>query len=165
MPPRFWPSPAAWGSWTALSQQINTLEQTVHQRLKRPPASEQRLTVDGIGAIWAQTIVLATGDISRFPTVGTSASSCRCVKRTKMSHGKRKGQGNGTNGHPSLEWASMEAAQFAIRFSPQVQRFPQRKEAKSHRMLARKAVAHTRSRACYDILRDLVPFDVDKAFG
>jgi transposase len=43
----------------------------------------------------------------------------------------------------------MEAAQFAIRFSPTVQRFYQRKQAKSHLMVARKAVAHQLARACY----------------
>jgi hypothetical protein len=59
----------------------------------------------------------------------------------------------------------MEGAQFAIRFSPVVQRFYQRKQAKSHLMIARKAVAHKLARACYYIMRDLVPFDVHKAFG
>ena len=59
----------------------------------------------------------------------------------------------------------MEAAQFAIRFSPTVQRFYQRKQAKGHLMVARKAVAHKLSRACYYIMRDLVPFEVHKAFG
>ena len=101
----------------------------------------------------------------RFATVGHDASYCRCVQSTKISHGKRKGQGNIKNGHPYLEWASMEAAQCAIRFSPRVQRFYQRKQAKSHLMVARKAVAHQLARACYDIMRDLLPFAVHKAFG
>ena len=148
-----------------LRHQIHTLEKAVMQRLKHSPAYEQLLTVDGIGAILAQTIVLETGHIGRFPTVGQYASYCRCVKRTKISHGKRKGQGNSKNGNPYLEWAYMEAAQCAIRFSPTVQRFYQRKQAKSHVMVARKAVAHKLSRACYDIMRDLVPFEVQKAFG
>jgi transposase len=148
-----------------LRQQIKTLEQAVMQRLKHAPAYEQLLTVNGIGAILAQTIVLETGHIGRFPTVGNYASYCRCVKSTKISNGKRKGQGNVKNGNPYLEWAYMEAAQFAIRFSPTVQRFYQRKQAKSHLMVARKAVAHKLSRACYYIMRDLVPFDVHKAFG
>jgi transposase len=148
-----------------LSQQIKTLEQAVTKRLKHTPAYRQLLSVDGIGTILAQTIVLETGDIGRFPTVGDYASYCRCVKSTKISNGKRKGQGNVKNGNPYLEWAYMEAAQFAIRFSAKVQRFYQRKEAKSHMMLARKAVAHKLSRACYYIMRDLVPFDVQKAFG
>jgi transposase len=109
--------------------------------------------------------VLETGEIGRFPPVGHYASYCRCVGSTKISNGKRKGQGHIKNGHPYLEWASMEAAQCAIRFSPTVPRFSQRQQAKSHLMIARKAVAHKRARACYDILRDLVPFDVHKAFG
>ena len=148
-----------------LSQQIKTLEKAVTKSLKHTPAYEQLLTVDGIGTILAQTIGLETGDIGRLPTVGNYASYCRCVKSTKISNGKRKGQGNVKNGNPYLEWAYMEAAQFAIRFNPTVQRFYQRKHAKSHLMVARKAVAHKLSRACYDIMRDLVPFDVHKAFG
>jgi len=148
-----------------LSQQIKTLEKAVTKSLQHTPAYEQLLTVDGIGTILAQTIGLETGDIGRFPTVGNSASYGRCVKRTNISNGQRKGQGNVKNGNPYLEWAYMEAAQFAIRFNSTVQRFSQRKHAKSHLMVARKAVAHKLSRACYDIMRDLVPLDVHKAFG
>jgi transposase len=148
-----------------LGQQIKRLEKAVTKRLQHTPAYQQLLSVDGIGPILAQTLVLETGDMRRFPTVGTYASYCRCVKSTKVSHGKRKGQGNVKNGHPYLEWAYMEAAQFAIRFSPKGQRFYQRKEAKSHMILARKAVAHKLARACYYLMRDLVPFDVHQAFG
>lgn len=148
-----------------LSQQIKTLAKAVTTSLKHTPAYEQLLSADGIGTILAQTIVLETGAIGRFPTVGNYASYCRCVKSTKISNGKRKGQGNVNNGNPYLEWASMEAAPFALRFHPTVQRFYQRKQAKSHVMVARKAVAHKLSRACYYIMRDLVPFEVQKAFG
>src|SRR5437868_14776822 len=148
-----------------LAQQIKTLEKMVQQRLKHTSAYAQLQTVAGIGPILAQTIVLETGDIGRFPTVGNYTSYCRCVGSTKISNGKRKGQGNVKNGNPYLAWAYMEAAQFAIRFNPMVQRFYQRKQAKSHLMIARKAVAHKLARACYYIMRDLVPFDVHKAFG
>ena len=84
-----------------------------------------------------------------------------------MSNGKRKGTGNVKNGNPYLAWASMEAAQFALRFQPEAQRFYQRKRAQSRNntVLARKAVAHKLSRACYYIMRDLVPFEATKAFG
>jgi transposase len=137
----------------------------VQKRLKPTSAYAQLQTVKGSGPILAQTIMLETGDISRFPTVGNYASYCRCVGSTKISNGKRKGQGNIKHGHPYLAWAYREAAQFAIRFSPTVQRFDQRKQAKSHLMIARKAVAHTLARACYYIMRELVPFNVHKAFG
>jgi len=150
-----------------LRQQINMLEKTVHKRLYHTPSYEQLLTVRGIGTILAQTIALETGAISRFPTVGNYASYCRCVDSTKISNGKRKGTGNVKNGHPYLAWAYMEAAQFALRFQPEAQRFYQRKLAKSRNntILARKAVAHKLSRACYYIMRDLVPFETTKAFG
>jgi transposase len=148
-----------------LRQQINTLEQTVSKRLQSTPAYEQLLRVDGLGPILAQTIVLEPGDMGRFPLVGTYAAYCRGVKSTKVSNGKRTGQGNVKHGTPYLAWASMEAAQVAIRFNRRVQRFSQRQEAKSHRMCARKAVAHQLSRAGYDIMRDSVPFDGHKAFG
>jgi transposase len=148
-----------------LNHQINTLEQAVSKRLKPTPAYEQLLRVNGIGEILAQTSVLETGDIGCFPTVGNSASYCRCVRRTKISNGKRKGQGNAKNGHPYLEWAYMEAAQLAIRFRPKVQRFSQRKAAQSPLMIARKSVAHTLARACFSSMRDRGPFDVNKAFG
>jgi transposase len=150
-----------------LRQQITMLEQTVQKRLHHTPSYEQLLTVQGIGTILAQTITLETGAISRFPTVGNYASYCRCVDSTKMSNGKRKGTGNVKNGNPYLAWAYMEAAQFAMRFQPEAQRFYQRKLAQSRNntVLARKAVAHKLSRACYYIMRDLVPFEATKAFG
>jgi len=150
-----------------LRQPIKTLEKTIHQCLNHTPAYEQLLTVQGIGTILAQTIALETGAISRFPTVGNSASYCRCVDSTKLSNGKHKGTGNVKNGHPSLAWASMEAAQCALRFQPLAQRLYQRKRAKSrtNTVLARQAVAHKLARACYDIMRDLVPFEATKAFG
>jgi transposase len=150
-----------------LRHQIKTLEKAVHQHLHHTPSYEQLLTVQGIGAILAQTITLETGAISRFPSVGHYASYCRCVDRTKSSNGKRKGTGNGKNGHPYLAWAYREAAQCALRLQPAAQRFDQRKRAKSrnHTVLARKAVAHKLARACYDMMRDLVPFEATTAFG
>ena len=150
-----------------LRHQIKTLEKAVHKRLHHTPSYEQLLTVQGIGTILAQTITLETGAISRFSTVGHSASYCRCVDSTTHSNGKRKGTGNVKNGNPYLAWASMEAAQFALRFQPTAQRFYQRKLAKSRHktILARKAVAHNLVRACYYIMRDLVPFEETKAFG
>lgn len=148
-----------------LKQQITTLEKAVRTRLKPPPAYEQLLRVTGIGEILAQTLVLETGNIDRFPSVGNYASYCRCVRSTKISNGKRKGQGNVKNGNPYLEWASREAAQFAIRFHPKVQRLYQRTAAKSHLMIARKSVAHKLARACFYVMRAQVPFDVHKAFG
>ncbi len=64
-----------------------------------------------------------------------------------------------------LAWAFVEAANFAVRYSPPIKRYYQRKRAKTNGIVAIKAVAHKLARACYTILRDQVPFDVEKAFG
>lgn len=118
----------------------------------------------GIGQTLALTIMLEAGDMHRFPTVGQWASDRRCVNSTKLSNGKCKGQGNTKNGNKYLAWAFIEAANFAVRYDPGIQRFYQRKKAKTQGVVAIKAVAHTLARACYYVLRDQVPFGVGKAF-
>jgi transposase len=148
-----------------LADQIAILAQTVKARVKLRPAFRQLLTVSGIGDILALTIMLETGDIRRFATVGNFTSYCRCVGRDKLSHGKRKGQGNTKNGNTYLAWAFVEAANFAVRYNPQIKRYDQRKQAKTNRVVAIKAVAHKLARACYDVLRDQVAFETAKAFG
>jgi transposase len=148
-----------------LAEQIKAIEKRVRTRIQRTPLYELLRTVDGIGPILAQTILLETGDIGRFPSVGDYASYCRCVDSTKVSNGKRKGQGNVKNGNPYLSWAYAEAAHFAIRFNPKVQRYYQRKLAKTKIPVARKTVAHKLARACYHMMRHEVPFDAAKAFG
>ena len=87
------------------------------------------------------------------------------MKSEKLSNGKRKGSGNTKNGNKYLSWAFVEAANFAIRFEPLIARFYQRKKAKTHRVVAIKAVAHKLARACYYVMRDEVPFDVNRAFA
>jgi transposase len=60
----------------------------------------------------------------------------------------------------------VEAANFAVRYYPQVKRYYQRKAAKTtNGALAIKAVAHKLARACYYVVRDQVQFDVNKAFA
>ncbi|MCP4942919.1 MAG: IS110 family transposase [Planctomycetaceae bacterium] len=148
-----------------LETEVTQLEDAVKAQVKLKPAFQQLLTVDGIGLILGMTIMLEAGDINRFAKVGNFASYCRCVDSQKLSNGKRKGRGNTKNGNKYLAWAFVEAANFAIRYNPQVKRFYQRKCAKTQRIVALKAVAHKLARACYYILRDEVAFDSDKAFG
>jgi transposase len=150
---------------SCLAKQIKAIEKRVRTRIQRTPLDELLQTVDGIGPILAQTIVLETGDIGRFARVGDYTSYCRCVESTKVSNGKRKGQGNVKNGDPYLGWAYAEATPFAIRFNPKVQRYYQRKLAHTKMPVARKTGAHKLARACYHMMRHEVPFDVAKAFG
>ena len=146
-------------------EQVQILEQTVRERVKLRAEFKFLKTVPGIGQILALTMMLETGDIRRFPSVGNYASYCRCVGSQKISNGKKKGKGNTKNGNKYLGWAFVEAANFAIRFSPKIKSFYQRKKSKTKAIVALKAVAHKLCRACYYIMRDRVAFNVTKAFG
>ena len=128
------------------------------------PEFELLKTIPGIGKILALTIMLEVGDISRFEKVGNYSSYCRCVKSEKQSNGKKKGENNKKNGNKHLSWAYVEAANFSIRFSPEAQRFYQKKKAKRNGIVAIKSVSNKIARASYYIMRDQVPYDVKKLF-
>jgi transposase len=150
---------------SSANEQVELLEQTVTQRVKLRPQFSFLKSVPGIGEILALTIMLETGDIGRFCSVGNFASYCRCVGSQKISNGKKKGKGNTKNGNKYLAWAFVEAAHFAIQYNAKIKSFYQRKKAKTKVVVAIKAVAHKLCRACYYIMRDRVAFDVSKAFG
>ena len=146
-------------------EQTEILERRVTELVKLRPQFRFLKTVPGIGEILALTIMLETGDIRRFTSVGNFASYCRCVGSEKLSNGKKKGKGNTKNGNKYLAWAFVEAANFAIRFNAKIKSFYQKKKAKTKGVVAIKAVAHKLCRASYYIMRDGVPFDMRKAFG
>lgn len=148
-----------------LTEQVRQVEQTVRQQGQTRVGYALLQTVTGIGPVLALTIMLETGDIRRFSTVGQFASYCRCVGSQHLSNGKRKGVGNTKNGNKYLSWAFIEAAHFAIRYDPIVRRFYQRKTAHTAEFVALKAVAHKLARACYHMLREQVPFQVTRAFA
>lgn len=148
-----------------LLEQIDTLEAACLKQVKLRHSFKRLLSAPGIGDILAMTIMLETGDIGRFPRVGNYVSYGRLVGSAHLSNGKRKGSGNTKNGNAYLCWAFIEAANFGIRFSPEIRRYYQRKQARTKRIVALKAVAHKLARACYHMIKDDVAFDVRRAFG
>ena len=148
-----------------LNEQIERLEAEILNKAKLRPDYQGLLTVSGVGKVLALTIALETGEVSRFATVGDFSSYCRCVGSEHRSNGKKKGSGNVKNGNKYLAWAFVEAANFAVRYEPAVKRFYQRKCARTMPVVAIKAVAHKLARACYHVMRDRVPFDVQRAFA
>jgi transposase len=144
-----------------------TMPSRRYDRNRLRPAFKPLLTVpvNGIGEILGLTIMLETGAIGRFAKVGNYASYSRCVGSKHLTNGKLKGRGNTKNGNKYLAWAYIEAANFAVRYSPEIRRYYQRKAARTNGIVAIKTVAHKLARACYYILRDQVAFDVDRAFS
>ncbi len=144
---------------------IARIERELQKHL-RPRTDYQLLqSMPGVGPALGTTIALETGTIERFPRPGKYCSYARCVKSEKISNGKYKGQGNRKNGNKYLAWAFMEAAHYSAIWNPQIKRYYQRKQAKAHVLVAKKAVANKLARACYHMLKRGEPFDVKRAFG
>ena len=148
-----------------LQRQILSLEKAVHGQVALRKSYKRLLTAAGIGKILALTIMLETGDISRFREVGHYVSYARLVGSSHWTNGKRKGSGNAKNGNAFLCWAFIEAANFAIRLNPTIRAYYQRKQARTKRIVALKAVAHKLARACYYIIKEDVAFNLTRAFG
>lgn len=148
-----------------LSEQIDQLERRLQQALRERPEYALLMSVPGIGRTLASVIVLETGTIERFKAVGNYASYARCVDSQHISNGKKKAEGNTKNGNKYLCWAFVEAANFALRFSPEAKRFYDRKKVKTNNIVATKALAHKLARACYHMLRAQQPFDAKRCFA
>jgi len=148
----------------ALQKQIETLEKRLQERVRLRQDYRLLKSVPGIGQTLATTIMLETGTVARFAQVGNFSSYCRCVDSIRKSNGKKKGEGNAKNGNKYLAWAFVEAANFAVRFCPEAKRFYERKKRKTNGIVATKALAHKLARACYHMLREQKPFDVQRCF-
>lgn len=149
----------------SMNVEIRKLERAVLKQVAPDPKFELLSAVPGIGDILAMTIVLETGDIGRFPNVGKYSSYCRCVKSLKETNQKKKGQNNRKNGNRYLAWAYGDAAMHAIRCSPAVKRFYERKRAKRNEPVAMNAVGHKLARAFYHVMRTGKAFEMKRAFG
>ena len=147
-----------------LAEKIKQLEKTLHKVAKLKDEYRLLMTVPGIQKILALTIMYETGPIERFAKVGNYASYCRCVGSRRLSNEKVKGKGNRKNGNKHLCWAYVEAAHHALWHYEYVERYYQRKMAKTNLIVARKTIAHKLARACYYIIRDQKEFDPTRVF-
>lgn len=159
---------AAQTSW----ELVATLDEAI-ERIERNVAAYCRPTRDydiitsvrGIGPMIGQSILLESGPLTRFPSVNDYASYARCVPSIQLSNGKKKGEGNRKNGNKYLEYAFMEAAHYASIWEPRIKRYYQRKAGRTHKLVAKKAVANKLAKACYHMLIRQEPFDVNRAFA
>jgi transposase len=149
----------------SMSGVIVRLERAVSAHCVKQQNYQLLTSIGGVGNILGATIALETGDIRRFADAGHYLSYARCVNTQKISNGKSKGKNNRKNGNRYLALAFMQAAHLATIWEPRVKRFYQKKQAKSHVMVAKKAVAAKLARAIYHMLNNQEPFDVERAFG
>jgi transposase len=147
-----------------LTHQIDQIERRIDKKVRLKGAYRFLQTLPGVGKLLALTIMLETGPISRFETVGDYVSYCRKVPSQWMSNGKWKGSGNTKNGNRYLSWAYAEASDYARRFHPEPRAYYLRKMQKTNAVVAHSALAHKLARAAYYVMRDQVPFDPEKLF-
>jgi transposase len=148
-----------------LTEKIKRFEAKVLEHAQLKPAYECLLTLPGVGVILALTIMLETGDIGRFKTVGNYTSYCRCVRATHTSNGKNKSKNNRKNGNAYLAWAFVEAVHHALTSCPQAKRFYDHKRGQRNGALATKALAAKWSKAAYYMIKRQEAFDLRRVFG
>jgi transposase len=151
--------------WQGIEEQVRQVEKWVIASAACRCELTALRSIPGIGAILSTTIALETGDVTRFAEVGDYASYCRMVQSERLSNGRKKGVGNRKSGNKYLAWAYIEAANFAVRFSPEIKGWYARKCGKRHKIIALKAVAHKLARASFYLMRDGGRFDAQRAFG
>ena len=148
-----------------LTDQIEQLEDHIEDELALREPFTVLKTTPGIGKTLAATIMLETGALERFGSVGQFSSYCRCVDSQRLSNGKKKGAGNTKCGNKSLAWAFIEAAHHAKICCPEARRFFDRKRAATNAPIAFKALAHKLARACYHMMQEQKPFEVSRCFA
>jgi transposase len=150
-----------------LEEQIGQLEKAAKARLKLLPDYERLQQIPGVGEILNLVIMLETGPIERFAGAGNYVSYCRGVKSEKVSNERKKGENNRKCGNKYLAWAWVEAANFALRYSPEIKRWYQRKVARcgGKAVVALKAVAAKLAKAAYYMLKNQEAFKLEQVFG
>jgi transposase len=151
--------------YRAIEFEINQLEKTILGVIELAPEFMVLKTITGVGDVLGMTIMLETGTINRFASMGNYASYCRCVKSVRISNNKQKGKGNSKSGNKYLSWAFSEAAHFAVRYDDRAKRFYNRKKNKTNGIVAIRAVAHKLARAAYCMLKNQTEYDSKLAFG
>jgi len=147
------------------TEKIRRFEQKVLEHTQVRPTYACLQTLPGVGTILALTIMLETGDIGRFKTVGDYTSYARGVRARHLSNGKKKAHNNAKNGNPYLAWAFVEAVHHALRTCPQAKSFYDRKRAQRNGALATKALAAKWSKAAYYMMQRQENFDLTRVFG
>jgi transposase len=152
---------------SCLQEEIGSLEQRVAGQLQLKDEKYRRLTdVHGIGPVLAATIVLESGELSRFRRVGKYASYARVVQSGQWTNFKKKGTGNRRCGNKYLGWAFHEAAHCMNRCDGWVQEYRGRQVGGGkHPRSAWSAMANKICRAFYFVMRDGIEFSPQQLFG
>lgn len=148
--------------------QIREMEGKISETIKDSLKYSRLLDIPGIGKILAITIFYEVGDISRFPSDRDFSSYSRVVTGVAQSGTScKKGRGS-KQGSSYLKWAFSQAAVYAVKNYPKIQRFYERQRrrhrGKGEKLIAYSIVAHKLALAVYHILRDGTKYNEEILF-
>lgn len=143
---------------------IRGLERQILERAHEhcPEDLELLLSIDGIGAVIALTILYETENIERFPRVQDFASYARLVKCSQESGGRKHGFGGAKKGNPYLKWVFSEAVMHVPAKHPRIADRLARLEKKHGKGKGKVLMAHKLGRAVYFMLKRHAAFDEDR---
>lgn len=150
------------------TRQIRELEKEILSHVKTRRDFKNLMTIPGIGAILALTILLEIGEIARFADARKFSSYCRVAPGCADSGDSHRRSRGGKQGNPYLKWALTQAAAYSARFDDRFKSFFAAVRAKhpgaSGAVVTHCTVAHRIAFAVYHVLKDGVPYDPEKLF-
>jgi len=153
-----------------LSQQIDELEQRLIDRMAERHAAAYRglKSLPGIGVTLAQTIILETGSVDRFPDSRRYSSYCRVVPGCANSCNVQRRGRNSKQGNRYLKWAFMHGALKAVQYDADFkqlhQRYAGRHQGSGGKIKAYNTIAHRLAQVAYRILRDQTTYQPEYLF-
>ena len=116
-------------------------------------------SIHGIGDIIALTILYEMENIERFPTVGEFVSYSRLIRCSHESAGKKYLGSNKKIGNPYLKRVFGEAAVFAVKFNPNIQKYFDRLTNKKGKPKAYGIISRKLAQAIYYMLKTKTVFN------
>jgi len=135
----------------SISEQILTLEKSLHPTLIPNDDIQRLLYIPGIGKLSAFTIYLEIDRIERFDSDKHFVSYCRLVPAADNSN-RTVHHRSSKDGNKYLKIAFSEAAVHAIQYYPEFKRFFQKRAKRSGEAVARTCVAKEIAKIVYYVL-------------
>lgn len=145
---------------------IGNIENEALKGIKKMKSQNFNLlkTAPGIGDILGMTILLETGEFSRFKTVKNFISYSRLIRCKAESAGKSYGTIGAKKGNPNLKWAFSEMVIHSRKY-PAVRKIYEKLLQKHTKGKAMAIVRHKLGRAIYFMMIKQEPFNWNLFFG
>jgi transposase len=140
-----------------LSEQILTLEKSLHPSLIPNEDVQRLLRIPGIGKITAFSIYLEIDGIERFSSDKHFLSYCRLVPGADNSN-RHIHHRSSKDGNKYLKIAFSDAAVHAMQYYPEYRAFYQKKLKRANQPIARTLVAKELARITYFVLTNHSPY-------